>query len=95
MNNWLLTGAERKKIWESYKEHWAKQDPKYVPNVSDYEYIQDYLLPAQARHILERLNEECIEPEHYKNVATPIGWRKRHRCFQCMAEFEKELIGEK
>jgi CTP:molybdopterin cytidylyltransferase MocA len=69
--------------------------PKQMHEIVLRDASSEAIAKAQVRHILERLNEECIEPEHYKNVATPIGWRKRHRCFQCMAEFEKELIGEK
>ncbi len=51
----LLTGNERKSIWERYKTHWAKQDPEFTPHVSDFEYIQEYLLPEQARKIYDQL----------------------------------------
>jgi hypothetical protein len=44
---------------------------------------------AQARHIFERLNEDCDDKVH-------DGYQLcKSECPQCMAEFEKELTGEK
>ena len=46
---------------------------------------------AQSRHIFERLNEPCLNPEHFLHKVDKYIGFKKGECPQCMADFKKEL----
>jgi hypothetical protein len=91
MNNWLLTDkSERMRDCISTVK---VGQGNITIDIVDY----NKMFKAQARHIFERLNEECTD-SHYR-LGEQLYTRKecgmspipRGKCPQCMAEFEKEL----
>lgn len=98
MNNWLLTDEQikeaRLKAQKDYEDNsWTSIMSSRTYHEKSWEgCLQEAILQVQARHIFERLNEECDIPDHYTKSLLRV---KRRECPQCMAEFEKELTGEK
>ena len=95
MNNILLAGEQCEKAFNGEFE--ANFDHK--PTQQEIMNIKLQLVAkAEAKHIFERLSELCTIPEHYgylDHIPQDVPLRKRCKCPQCMAEFGKELIGEK
>ena len=93
MNNWLLKDEQITKAQESGIEkfgeglHEYQMGRSYHPKPS-IDFIYDEIAKAQARHIFERLNEECTE--HPKDKIAGYMY-SRYECPECMAELEKEL----